>query len=181
MNFSEFKERIKEIGEWLDKELTTLRTGRATPAILDGVKVESYGSKLPINQVAGVGIEDARTIKITPWDKTQIAEIEKSINDSGLGLSVSSNDAGVRVSFPELTEERREALVKVLKNKLEEAKISLRRERDEVWDNIQKKERDGEITEDDKFRLKDEMQKLVDGAQKSLEEKTKKKETEIMA
>lgn len=180
-DFSNFESRLKEVGEWLDKELTTLRTGRATPAILDGVKIESYGSKLPINQVANVGIEDARTIRITPWDKNQISAIEKAITDSNLGLSVSSSDAGVRVSFPELTEERRKTLVKVLKDKLEEARISLRGSRDEIWEDIQKKEKDGEITEDDKFRLKDKMQELIDKTQKNLEEKAKKKEGEIMA
>lgn len=180
-NFGELKTNVEGVQEWLQKEYLGIRTGRATPALLDGILVESYGSKLPINQVATVGVEDARTLRITPWDASQVKEIEKAIVDANLGISVSTDEAGSRVSFPELTAERREMLVKLLKDKLEDARISMRSERDKVWSDIQKQQNDGEISEDEKFNYKDEMQKIIDDSTKKLEELASKKETEIMS
>lgn len=178
-NFSELKTNIEGVNEWLKKEYLGIRTGRATPALLDGILVESYGSKLPISQVATVGVEDARTLRISPWDASQAKEIEKAIVDANLGISVSTDDRGSRVSFPELTAERRDVLVKLLKDKLEDARISLRSERDKVWGDIQKQQKDGEISEDEKFNYKEEMQKMIDEAGNKLEELATKKETEI--
>lgn len=178
-DFTPLKKKITETEDWLKREFTGVRTGRASPAILDNVRVESYGSKLPINQVGTIGIEDARTIRVSPWDTTQIKEVEKAITAANLGVSVSVDERGVRVSFPELTSERRESLIKIAKAKLEDARIALRGARDEVWNDIQRKEKDGEMSEDDKFRGKDDMQKLIDGGNKSLEELLKKKELEI--
>jgi len=177
--FPQLTKRADEIKAWLKEEYSGLRTGRANVAVLDSVKVDSYGSLMPINQVANVAVEDAKTIRIVPWDQSQTKNIEKAIVDSNLGLSVNTDDKGLRVIFPELTSERREQLIKVAKQKLEDARISLRQERDEVWDDIQKQEKDGDISEDDKFRMKDEMQKIVDDTQKVLEEMAQKKETEI--
>lgn len=178
-SFSELKKEVDKTKEWLKNEYTSIRTSRATPAILDPVFVEAYGSKMPINQLATITTEDAKTIRISPWDTGQIKEIEKAITDSNLGLSVNSDEKGLRVSFPDLTSERREQLSKLAKQKLEDARISLRSARDEVWDDIQEKEREGDLTEDDKFRLKEEMQKIVDGANQDLDEQHNKKEAEI--
>lgn len=178
-DFSSLKARRTEVEEWLGKELSAIRTGRATPSILDGVKIDSYGAQVPINHAAGVTIEDAKTLRITPWDKGQIKDIEGAINSADLGLSVAADDSGIRVIFPELTADRRDQLVKVLKSKIEEAKVSLRGIRDEVWGDIQKKEKDGEITEDDKFRFKDEMQKLIDEGTKTFDEMGERKEKEL--
>lgn len=178
-DLNKFKGRLGEIETWLKTELATIRTGRANAALLDGVRVESYGSQLPIVQVAGVGSEDARTLRITPYDKSQSKAIEKAIADADLGVSVNVDDGGLRVIFPELTAERRDLLIKQAHKKLEEARISIRNERDYIWGEIQKEEQAGEISEDDKFRAKDEMQKIVDDVQKRLDEITDAKEKEI--
>jgi ribosome recycling factor len=178
-DFSSFKKKLEGVEEWLANEYTGVRTGRATPAILDNVYIEAYGTRTPLKHVASISIEDARTIRVAPWDKSQIKGIEKSIGEANLGLSASSDTMGVRVFFPELTAERRTALVKVTGEKLEHARVSVRAERDDVWSEIQTLEREGEIPEDDKFRLKEEMQKLVDGANAKLEEMSERKEKEI--
>jgi len=178
-DFSIFKKRIADVEEWFADELSRVRTGRATPMLLDSVRVASYGSKVPINTVASVTVEDAKTIRISPWEKDNIRAIEVAITDANLGISTAVDDQGVRVIFPDLTTERREALMKIVNGKHEEARISARKARDEVWDDIQKKERAGEIPEDDKFRLKDEMQKVVDEANKKLEGMVERKGKEI--
>jgi ribosome recycling factor len=178
-NFSDFKKRIEEIKEWLRKELSTIRTGRATPAILDGVKVESYGSLMPINQLANITVEDPKTIRISPWDASQLKAIEKAIMLKDIGLSVSTDGKGLRVAFPEVTQERRLLLIKASKEKLEEARVSLRQERDKVWNEIQAMEKSGKVSEDEKFRLKDQMQKIIEEGSASLEESAQRKEKEI--
>jgi ribosome recycling factor len=178
-DFKILKEKVKGVEEWLKKEYTGLRTGVASPSILDGVQVESYGARLPINQVANIGIEDMRVIRITPWDKSQGKAIEKAIMVADLGVSVGADDKGVRVFFPELTTERREILIKAAKAKLEEARVNLRREREEVWIDIQAKEKEGIMTEDEKFRFKNDMQKIVDEVNANLEVLLEKKEKEI--
>jgi len=178
-DFKPFDAKIKQIGEHLTQELAGVRTGRAAIAILDGIQVESYGTRMPINQVANISIEDARTLRIAPWDAAQTKEIEKAIVAANLGISVGADEKGVRVFFPELTSERRVTLVKLAKERIEESKTSVRVARDEVWSDIQKKERDGEMPEDDKFRNKDEMQKKVDAANASFDEALARKEKEI--
>jgi len=178
-DFKQFKVHTNDIKEWLKKELASIRTGRASVALLDGVKVNFYGSHTPLAQTASIVSEDARTLRINPYDKTQAKNIEKALVDANLGVSVVMNDAGIRVIFPELTAERREVLVKQAHKKLEEARISIRKERDEVWNDIQKQEKDGKISEDEKFRGKDEMQKIVDETQKQFEQMTQTKESEI--
>lgn len=178
-DFSQLEQKVKEIHEWLQGEYFSIRTGRAAPAVLDGVRVDSYGVLVPLNQVANIGVEDARTLRILPFDANQAKEIEKAIAGGDTGLSVSSDDKGVRVSFPELTSENRAQLIKVVREKLEQARISLRKERDEVWNMLQKQEKDGEISEDEKFTYKDEMQKKIDEANKTLEDLASHKEEEL--
>lgn len=179
-NFINFKSKLKNIEDWLKNELGQVRTGRATPSILDRIFVESYGSKVPVNQIASIAIEDAKSIRIIPWDKSQSKSIEKAIVAENLGVSVSVDEKGVRVFFPELTTESKTLLLKVAKEKTEQAKISVRTERDRVWTDIQQKEKEGEVGEDDKFRLKNEMQKIVDESNKNFESSFSKKEKEIM-
>ena len=159
--------------------MSGIRTGRATPTLLDGVQVEAYGARMPISQVASLSTEDARTLRITPWDASQTKEIERAITLANLGVSSAVDDKGLRVFFPELTSERREQLLKISKQKLEEARVALRGERDKVWSDIQAKEKDGKLSEDEKFRAKDEMQKLIDEGNKKLEELAERKEKEI--
>ncbi len=178
-NFAQFKQSTKDVEEWLKRELSTIRTGRATPAILDGIKVEAYGSFMPINQVANMAVEDARSLRINPWDMSQAKGIEKAIITSDLGLSVAVDDKGLRVSFPELTSDRRTSLIKVAKQKLEDAKITTRGEREKVLKDVDKQEKEGIISEDEKFRIKTELQKFLDETNKVLEDLFSKKEREI--
>ena len=178
-DFKPFEKRIKEISERLVRELGSVRTGRAAPAILDGIQVESYGTRVPITQVANISVEDARTLRILPWDAAQTKEIEKAITMGNLGLSVGSDEKGVRVFFPELTSERRIGLVKLAKEKTEEGRAMLRVAREDVWSDIQRQEKDKKMSEDDKFRGKEEMQKRVDAANKQFDDALSRKEKEI--
>ncbi|MSR73034.1 ribosome recycling factor [Candidatus Parcubacteria bacterium] len=180
-NFAPFKQSIKDLEDWLKKEFSSIRTGRATPAILDGVFMESYGTKMPISQVGSVAIEGARSLRIAPWDSSQIKGIEKAIITSNLGLSVAVDDRGLRITFPELTTESRNTFIKIAKQKLEESRVTLRAERDKVWNDIQAHEKEGGMGEDEKFRLKDEMQKIVDEAGGKLEALAIAKEKEMMS
>jgi ribosome recycling factor len=178
-DFKPFDQRIKEITERLAKEFAGVRTGRAALAILDDVTVESYGAQMPINQVATISIEDPRTLRVSPWDMSLAKDIEKSITDANLGVSTGSDDKGVRVFFPEPTAERRVQLIKLAKEKMEEIRAELRRAREEVWSDIQTQEKEGVMTEDERFRSKDEMQKRVDAANTAFEAAFERKEKEI--
>ncbi len=178
--FNELDKEFSAIADRLSQEFATLNTGRASPLVLDLVQVESYGSRMPIKNVASVSIEDPKTLRIAPWDASLIKEIEKAIQAANLGLSLASDDAGLRVIFPQLTTESRQRLVKTLKERLEEGRISVRRSREGVWDDIQAREKNAQMSEDDKFRAKEDLQKRVDGINKKLEEMFEKKEKEIL-
>jgi ribosome recycling factor len=178
-DFSELKQKSKDIENWLIKELSVIRTGKATPVILDFVQVEAYGSKMAIKELANIVVEDAKTVRLEPWDLSVGKSIEKAINSSNLGLSVAPFEKGLRIIFPELTAERREQFIKVAKGQLEEAKVSLRNLRDKIGKTIEEKEKSGGMGEDDKFRLKEEMQKVINDTNKKLEELAEKKEREI--
>ena len=178
-DFSQFKRRGAEIEEWLQKEFQNIQTGRATVAFIEGVLVDSYGAKVPLKQVASITLEDARTLRIAPWDQGQLSGIEKGLANANLGISVNADDKGVRVIFPELTSERRTEYVRIVSKKTEEAKISLRKERDEVWQDIQGQEREGSLSEDEKFRYKEQMEKTTKATEEALDTLAKKKEKEI--
>ena len=178
-DFSQLKKRGTEIEEWLQKELQNIQTGRATVAFIEGVLIDSYGSKVPLKQVASITLEDARTLRVAPWDQGQVASIEKGLSNANLGVSVNADDKGVRVIFPELTSERRTEYVRIVSKKTEEAKISLRKERDAVWQDIQAQERDGSLSEDEKFRHKEQMEKTVKTTEEALDALAEKKEKEI--
>ncbi|MEK7642211.1 MAG: ribosome recycling factor [Patescibacteria group bacterium] len=178
-DFTELKTKLKQATEWLQGEFAGLRTSRATPALLDSIQVEAYGSKMSIKEVANIITEDAKSIRVEPWDSSLSKSIEKAIVTSNLGLSTSPFEKGVRIIFPELTTERREQLTRLAKQKTEEAKVTIRGIRDKVWNDIQEQEKKGGMGEDDKFRLKDDMQKLVDDANGSLSEILEKKIVEI--
>jgi ribosome recycling factor len=179
-NFSPFKTKLKEIEEWFAKELASIRTGRATPAVLDSVQVEQFGSRMAISHVAAIALGDSRSLVISPWDKTMLKVIESAIAAANLGVSVSSDGSNLRIVFPELSSERRTMLGKVLKEKLEEARIRMRKDRDEIKNDIQKKEKDGEMSEDEKFRDLETLQKMVDEEGVRFEAMASKKEKEIL-
>jgi ribosome recycling factor len=174
-DFKPFDAKLKETLEWLAREFSAVRTGRATPALLDMIEVEAYGSRMRLEQVGSVGVEDARTLRISLWDKNQIKDVEKAIIDANLGLSVVSDDKGIRVIFPELTSDRRAQLMKLAKSKLEEARVAVRKSRDEVMKDISA----GDMGDDEKFKLKEDVQKRVDSANRTLDEALAKKEAEI--
>lgn len=180
-DFSILEGKLAKSKEWLTSEFRGLRTGRATPAILDGVSVQAYGSLMPLKQVASVGVEDARSLRIAPFDSALIKDIERAITAENLGLGVGSDQSGVRVTFPELTGERRLELIKLAKAKLEESRTGVRVARDECWKDIQAQEEEGGMGEDERFRLKEDMQKKVDKANEELEALFEKKEAEMTA
>ncbi len=175
------KNKVKETANWLDKELASVRTGRANPALLDGVRVDSYGTSVAINQVGSIAVEDARSIRISPWDQSLVKAVEKAVAAANLGVSLAIDEKGVRVIFPELTGERRSQIVKAAKEKFEQARVTVRKERDWTIQEIEKKEKAKEMGEDDKFRLKTEVQKIIDEANKKLEIAMAKKEKEILS
>lgn len=176
---TEINQKLQEAKDWLQKEYSTIRTGQASPALLDGVRVESYGSMLPLNQVANVGVEDARTLRVSPWDVSQVAAIEQAIRDTDLGVSLATDSSGVRVIFPELTVERREQLLKLAKSKLEDSRIVVRSARDEAMKQIDKSEKAGDISEDEKFAEKETAQSEIDATNKELEKLFLQKEQEL--
>jgi len=173
------KRKLPEINNWLQKELSLLRTGRASPALLDGVSIDYYGAKQPLKHLGAISVEDARTLRIKPWDASLIPQIEQGIRYANLGLQPIAEKDSLRIIFPELTQERRASLLKVISEKLEQSRISLRQLRDEHWRAIQDEEREGKISEDDKFRSKDELQKMIDSITKELEKMAEAKEKEI--
>lgn len=178
-DFSKLQAHIKETEEWLQREFTGIRTGRAAPSLLDSIRVDSYGSMSPIQSVGSVTVEDARTLRIIPWDKSLVKAIEKAITDADLGVGVGSDDQGVRVNFPELTAERRTMLAKLAKDKLEQARVTLRGHRGDTIKDIEAKQKEGGMGEDDMKRYKDEVQKWIDKGNEALEALGKKKEAEI--
>ncbi len=171
--------RGKEILEWLSTAYIGIRTGQATPALLDSIKVENYGSMMPLNQVGSVGVEDARTLRISPWDAGSITAIETALREADLGISVATDSAGLRVIFPELTSDRREQLLKLGKSKLEDARVSVRTVRDEFMKDLEKQQKDGDISEDEKFTQKESAQKKVEAINTQLEALYTQKEIEI--
>lgn len=178
-DFSKLDGQIKETEEWLAKELSGIRTGRATPTLLDGVKPEAYGSRAAISTMASVTIEDARTIRIVPWDKTLTKNIEKAIVDADLGVGTSVDDQGLRVTFPELTAERRTMLGKLAGEKCEQARITLRGHRTETLKDIDKAEKELGMSQDEVKRYKEEVQEKIDEGNEKLEAILKKKQEEI--
>jgi len=166
--------------EHFKEELNQLRTGRASTALVENILVDYYGSKSPMKQVASITIPEPRTIVISPWDKGTLVNIEAAIRESQLNLNPNNDGNVIRVNIPQLTEDRRKELVKVLNQKAEEGRIAIRKHREDVWEEIQEMEKSGKIGEDDKFSGKDKLQEVVDGYNSAVEEIRKKKEEEIM-
>lgn len=175
----DIKQRLQETKEWLQKEYAGIRTGQANPGLLDGIRVQSYGTLVQLNQVGSIGIEDARTLRLSLWDSSQVSAVEQAIRDADLGISVVTDSSGVRVIFPELTVERREQLLKLAKNKLEDARIAVRAVRDEAMKSIDKLEKNGDISEDEKFSQKESVQQAVDVVNRELELLFAQKEQEL--
>lgn len=178
-DLSKLKNDITETEGWLTRELSGVRTGRATPSLLDGVRAEAYGSRSPLRDIASVSVEDARTIRIIAWDKGLLKAIEKSITEADLGVGVSVDDQGIRVSFPELTSERRVQLLRLASEKTEQARVALRQHRTDALKALDAAEDAGGMGEDEVARIKAEIQKLIDAGNETLAQHLQRKETEI--
>lgn len=176
----EAEERMEKTVISLDKDFAKLRTGRATTALVDGIKADYYGTPTPIAQMASVAIPDSRTITIQPWDKGAMGAIEKAILKSDLGLTPINDGKIIRISIPPLTEERRRDLVKVARKYGEEAKIAIRNVRRDVNENLKKSEKNKEITEDELKKATEGTQKLTDRYVGAVEKRCGEKEKEIM-
>lgn len=176
----EANERMDKSIESLKKDFGSIRTGRASLSLLDGIKIDYYGTPTQLAQVATLGIPEPRQITIQPWEQKLIPEIEKAILKSDLGLTPGNDGKTIRLNIPTLTEERRKQLVKVVKKHAEEAKVAIRNIRRDVNDRIKKSEKEEHLSEDDVKRLQEEIQKLTDQHVAKVDEVLHHKEKEIM-
>jgi ribosome recycling factor len=173
-------EKMDKAIQVLKKDLASLRAGRATPALLEKVTVSYYGSEMPVNQLANISAPEPRLLVIQPWDKSALAEIERAILKSELGLTPTNDGSVIRIAIPPLTEERRSELVKVVKKSGEESKVAIRNIRRDANEEIKKMGKNGEISEDDVRRGQEEIQKLTDRYIREVDEVIAAKEKEIM-
>ena len=181
MNYTNIEERMKKTINVYETNLSEIRAGRANPAILNKVKVDYYGVPTPINQVAGVSVPEARMIVIQPWDASILKAIEKAILTADIGINPNNDGKLIRLTFPELTEERRKEIVKDIKKLSEEAKIAVRAIRRDAMDLAKKEQKDGNMTEDEEKQAEDKIQKLTDKKVAFIDEISSKKEKEIMS
>lgn len=178
--FATHEDKMKKAIEVLRRDLASLRAGRATPALLDKVTVDYYGTPTPVNQVANVSVPEPRMITIQPWEKNMLAPIEKAILKSDLGLTPNNDGVIIRLSIPQLTQQRRTELVKVIHKKAEDARVAIRNIRRDANDSIKKLEKDKAISEDEVKKAQDDMQKLTDKYIKEADASMNAKEKEIM-
>ena len=178
--FSTSEEAMKKTIEKVKTDLASVRTGRASAAIVESITVESYGSLMPLNQIAGVSVPDAKTIEIKPWDASQLGAIEKAIQKADIGMTPINDGKLIRISVPQLTEERRKEIVKIINKTAEEYRVAIRNERRTLVDGIKKAEKDKIITEDDRKKAENEAQKITDTYIKKVDECISLKEKEIM-
>lgn len=180
-DFTQTEQSFRDVVDYLKQEYSQISTGRANPSLLDGISIESYGAFQPIKNLASITLEDPRTMRVSPWDKSQIKSIEKAITDSGLPFSLSVDDSGVRVHIPQMTEESKKGILKLLKEKLEDARVKVRNVRHDTLKNIDDGEEKGNYAEDAKIRFKETLQKKVDTINEELENVYTKKETDVMS
>ena len=179
-SLQEAKRRMENAVEAVRREFTGVRTGKATPQLLDTVRVEAYGSHVPLNQVATVSAPEPRLLVVQPWDRSMIGPVEKALQTSDLGLNPSNDGKVVRVPIPALTEERRKEYVRLLHKMTEEGRVAVRQARKDANDEIKHRQKDGEISEDEARREQDEVQKLTDRYIHQMDDLLKHKEAEVM-
>lgn len=178
--YDDAKDRMKKSIDSMKKDFLGVRTGRATPAILDPIRVPAYGQEMMIKQVASISIPEPRMIIIQPWDQSVMADLEKAIQKSDLGIHPQNDGKLLRLIFPPLTEERRKDLVKVVRKRAEEGKIAIRNIRRDTIDFLKELEKEGDISEDDLHSGRDEVQKITDEQIKDIDDVLAGKEKEIM-
>jgi ribosome recycling factor len=180
MNIQDYKKDFVAVVDFLKQDITSLRTGRASTAMVDSIFVEAYGTKQPLKATASISVSDAKTITLEPWDKSLLGAIEKGVRDSGLGINPVNDGKLIRLSLPELTSERRQELIKILHQKLEQARVSVRKVREDVREIINAQEKQKSISEDDKFRLQEDLEKLVKEFNEEVKKIGDQKEQEIV-
>ncbi len=178
--FGELKENTEKHIQFLEKSLNKVRTGRASPALLDGIKVDYYGTPTPLNQMTSISVPESQLLVIAPWDTTVLGSIEKAIQKSELSLVPSNDGKVIRITIPPLTEERRKELVKVVKKMGEECKINIRNSRRDANNQLKDLKKDGEISEDNFHGYQDDVQKITDDYIKKTDEIIAVKEQDIM-
>jgi ribosome recycling factor len=178
--YNELRDRMDKAVETLESEYKRLRTGRASTSLVDGLKVDYYGSPTPLGQLATLTIPDSRTIMIQPWDTSVVGDIEKAIQKSELGLNPMNDGKAIRISIPPLTSERRRDLVKVVKKKSEESKVAVRNIRRDINEKIKDLKKDKKVSEDEQFRAQDEIQKITDDYVKKIDSVYGAKEKEVL-
>lgn len=178
-NLNIYKEDFDKVIDHLKNDITSLRTGRATPALVEDITVEAYGSRQALKTLATINVQDAKTLAIDPWDKSLVQAIDTAIRNSQLGINPVNDGRLIRLPLPDLTKERRQELIKVLHQKLETARISIRKVREEIRDNIDKKEKNKEMSEDEKYKLQDELEKWVKDYNEKIKSVGEEKEKEI--
>ncbi len=176
----EMADKMEKSVDSFKNELSKVRTGRASISLLDGISVDAYGSPMPMNQVATMTIPESRMIAIQPWDPQMVPAIEKAIMKSNLGLTPANDGKVIRLTIPQLTEERRKELVKQVRKVAEEFKVTIRNSRRDAIDHLKAQKKDKEISEDDLFKMQDEAQKETDSYVKHIDEITAHKEKEMM-
>lgn len=178
--YDEANQNMHEAVDYLKRQLSTVRAGKATPSLLDGIKVDYYGAQTPLNQLANVSAPDPKMLVVEPFDKSAIKEIEKAIMASGLGLNPNNDGNIIRIPLPELTEERRKELVKYTREIAEQARISIRNARQEAKNTIKKKVKSESLPEDEVYNAEEALQKLTDHYNKEIEELLESKEKDIL-
>ena len=179
-NLRNIEEKMRTSIEVFKRELSTIRTGRATPALIEHIKVEYVGVPTPLNQIAGISAPEVRLLIIQPWDRNSLHDIEKAILKSDLGLNPSSDGSVIRLNIPPLSEERRRELIKVVRRKIEERRIVIRNLRHEAMDGLKKLEKSKDVSQDEHKRALDQLQKLTDYFIAEAEQIGRNKEEELM-
>ncbi len=180
MNLSDHKSQFESTLTRLKEELSGLRTGRAAPSVVENISVDCYGAKMPLLQLASISAPEPRQLLVQPWDQTNLKSIEKAIQEANLGFSVVIQEKALRLNVPMLTEERRAEIVKNLNQLLEKNKVSIRQIREKIREEITKQERDRQISEDEKYRLQEQLDKMTKEYADKIDELGEKKEREIM-
>ncbi|MEN6437470.1 MAG: ribosome recycling factor [Syntrophobacter sp.] len=178
--YSDLRDRMNKAVETLESDYKKLRTGRASVSLVDGIRVDYYGTPTPLSQLATLTIPDPRTIMIQPWDTSVVGEIEKAILKSELGLTPMNDGKAIRINIPPLTADRRKDLVKVVKKKAEESKVAVRNIRRDINEKIKDLKKDKKVSEDEQFRAQDEIQKITDDYVKKVDSVYGSKEKEIL-
>jgi len=179
MNINDFKEDFNKVIEFLKTDISGLRTGRASAAMVEGISVEAYGTRQPLKAVASITITDPKTLMIDPWDKSVLAAVEKGIREANIGVNPVNDGRGIRLSLPELTVERRQELIKILHQRLENARVSIRKVREDIRDMVAAEEKEGGMGEDEKFKLFEDLDKIVKEYNDEVKNVGDNKESEI--